>query len=79
MRIIAQSHFDVNQENIEGAVLVGLSTGNRIVFSCRISDLAQRVRIDVLIETFQGSDDIRSVSISCDRYEWASILRFVSG
>jgi hypothetical protein len=40
VRIIAQSQFDVNQENIEGAVLVGLSTGNRRVFFCRIRDLA---------------------------------------
>jgi hypothetical protein len=27
VRIIAQSHFDVKQENIGGAVLVGLSRG----------------------------------------------------
>ena len=39
VRIIAQGQFDVNKENIEGAVLVGSSTGNRMVFSCRMSDL----------------------------------------
>jgi hypothetical protein len=39
-RIIAQSQLDVNQENIVGAVLVGSSTGNRMVFSRRIGDLA---------------------------------------
>jgi hypothetical protein len=33
VRIIAQSQFDVNQEIIEGTVLVGSSTGNRMVFS----------------------------------------------
>ena len=36
--------------------------------------MPQRVRIDVLIETFHGSDHFRSVPISCDRYERASIL-----
>ena len=39
VRIIAQGQFDVNKENIEGAVLVGSSTGNRMVFSCRMRDL----------------------------------------
>jgi len=34
VRIIAQSQFDVNQENIEGRiVLVGSSRGNKMVFS----------------------------------------------
>jgi hypothetical protein len=30
--IIAQSQFDVNEENVEGAVFIGSSTGNRMVF-----------------------------------------------
>ena len=32
------------------------------------------MRIDVLIEISHGSDHFRSVTISCDRYERASIL-----
>ena len=31
VRIIAQSQFDVNEEIIEGAVLIGASTENRMV------------------------------------------------
>jgi hypothetical protein len=54
-RIIAQSQLDVNQENIEGAVRVNSSTGNRMVLSRRISDLAQGMRINILIGTFHGS------------------------
>jgi hypothetical protein len=40
VRIIAQSQFDVNQENIEGTVFVGSSTGSRMVFSRWKSELA---------------------------------------
>ena len=39
MRIIAQSQFDVNEENVAGAVLVGSGTGNGRVLSRRISGL----------------------------------------
>jgi hypothetical protein len=38
--IIAQSQFDVNQENIEGAVLAGLDTENWMVCSRRVSSFA---------------------------------------
>ena len=59
MRIIAQSQFDVNQENTEGTVPVGLSTGNRMVFSRRISDLALASEDRCLIEAFHESDYFR--------------------
>ena len=56
MRIIAQSQFDVNQENIEGIVLDGPSTGNKMVFSRWISDLDSASESRCLIETFHASD-----------------------
>ena len=37
VQIIAQGQFDVNEENIEDADFVGLSTGNRMVFFCRMN------------------------------------------
>ena len=69
VRIIAQSQFDVNQEIIEGAVLVGLSTGNRMVFFRWMSDLASASEDRCLDRNIPWANYFRAVPISCDRYE----------
>ena len=56
MQIIAQSRFDVNEENVEGIVLVGSSTESGMVFSRAMSGLVSASEDDVLTETFQRSN-----------------------
>ena len=68
MRIIAQSQFDVNQENIEGIVLVGSSTGNKMVFSRWISDHASKSENRFLDRDIPWVRLLPPVSISCDQY-----------
>lgn len=71
VRIIAQSQFDVNHENIkiEGTDLVDSNVGSKTVFSRRTSKLAQRAKLVVWLGTFQGSDYFYSLPISCNQHE----------
>ena len=68
MRIIAQSQFDVNQENIEGIVLDGSSTGNKMVFSRWISDLDSASESRCLDRDIPWVRLLPSVSLSWDQY-----------
>lgn len=82
VRIIAQSQFDVNHENIkiEGTDLVDSNMGSKTVFSRRTSKLAQRARLGVWFETFHASDYFlfcRSLATSMN--EFLPPDRFVSG
>ncbi len=54
MRIIAQSQFDVNQENRGEQFLLAGAQKTRWSSLAGGAILSQRVRIDVLIETFHG-------------------------
>lgn len=59
VRIIAQSQFDVNQENTEGADLIAQAREtDRSTFAER-TVMLQRVRIDALFETFLGFNNFR--------------------
>jgi hypothetical protein len=60
VRIIAQSQFDVNQENREGADFVAQAREADWSSLAGWVVLFQRVKIDVLVETFLGFDYFRA-------------------
>jgi hypothetical protein len=60
VRIIAQSQFDVNQENREGADLVAQTREAGWSSLAEWVVLFQRVKIDVLVETFLGFNNFRA-------------------
>ena len=74
MRIIAQSQFDVNEENVAGAVLVGSGTGNGRLLSRRISGLVSASEKCSLGRDLPGVQFLRAVPISCYWYERSLIL-----
>jgi hypothetical protein len=60
VRIIAQSQFDVNQENRERSDLVAQARETDWSFLDGWVVLFQRVKIDVLVETFLGFNNFRA-------------------
>jgi hypothetical protein len=60
VRIIAQSQFDVNQENREGADLVAQACEADWSSLARWVVLFQRVKVDVLVEIFLGFNNFRA-------------------
>jgi len=60
VRIIAQSQFDVNQENRERSDLVAQARETDWSSLDGWVVLFQRVKIDVLVETFLGLNNFRA-------------------
>lgn len=72
MRIIAQSQFDVNQENRERSDFVAQAREADWSSVVRCVALFQRVKIDVLVETFLGFNNFRA----CQSHEAGTNMRY---
>jgi hypothetical protein len=60
VRIIAQSQFDVNQENTEKANFVAQARGAGQSPFAGWMVLFQRMKIDILVKTFLGFNNFRA-------------------
>jgi hypothetical protein len=63
-RIIAQSQFDVNQENIQEAAACGSNRGAKMIFSSRASSISCKKWGNILLKTLRCSDGSRSWNLA---------------